>query len=1495
LSLLFSPAVPATNHRVRLEALMCGLNGNPNVQAISVTVFDGSQKAWAAQANETASRARLVFLDRSGGLMGEYFFTNNPPAGANTVLLATPAFAALSHAPVPDVLIPDGILAPDSGQVCFTGNAANSNAFDVTLCLSYGRFSADTHGAGPPAPALVITSAPLALVRFTNNGPLAFGEMTSRNADFRLAPPCFTNTQGQGFCLAPAVSQFAADRGRLYFFTHVIGATSSVPLTVAFTNGSALALAAVGRIAVEDGDTDSFALVADTGEAFLAPGRARRVEVAFQPRTPGFKRSWLRGYGTDGARVVEVELTGIGIPAGPCVAPDPYAARARDPAADAEWVTTDFVYTGNLGGATRDGGASCGLSGTSSDVWYRYLAGGEGTLVVSLAGSTYDTVLSAHRSAPGTVENEIACNDDYEPFGVQSRLELPVTFAQEVLLRVSGFRGAAGSFQMQLTGPPLLDFDRNRNGLDDRCELDFGDAPAPYPTRRAEDGARHAPDATRRLGTRLDTETDGAPDPLARGDDAAGSVNDEDGVRFPSLFVAGRTGAVEIAVSGGGWLQGWVDWNADGDWADEGEQIFRDLPLTNGVFTLAVPLPAEAVPTPLTFARFRFSSVAGLGCIGPAPDGEVEDYALEILAPDAPPAHAAVRFNALMAGWNGDASIQFIELEARDETEKLWGPNGPESTGRALLEFADAAERVTGRFVFPSKAPAGSNTVLLATRAFADATGLAPDFVMPAELVPINGRVTFRNNPENPRLAGMAVTLRYGTGSVHGETLPILGAASLVRGREVPFGTNDESAFHRAAPAPRNTRGETVALTNASSLEQGRALFLRETFRGNGRTCASCHRPGRDQFGLSPATVAGLPTDDPLFVHENNLHTLRLARASSPGDLRGRITGTTGMGTILAGSGAEYLVIGGAALTGTVRDDSRNAGEVATITPDDLNGPNPINHSPHGLELSTWLRGPRALVLVNNDGETNQEVFRAAPHLLNLASTAPYGLSGEFATLEDFSRGAVRQHFPRSLARVAGIDFREPTLEELSALSAFMLSLTHAADAGDHLDRYVTTAAQRRGRALFFGTEGKCSQCHAGPALATSDGSLPNTRAGRNDNFDTGVANLEGNEGLPTEPPGLPPHGSNRRFNTPTLLGVRLTAPYFHNNSAVTLREAVEFYASAAFSNSPAGQLTGPIPAAADHAQTDDLVAFLEALVALPVTFPRRLEFQSPADGPLSVFVTNVGMRSLSIRATSLTGPDPDGFLVTAIADLPLLAPGGVARIDVLYTPFDFDAKSATLEIAAEEAGGLGAFQFGIDLFGPKRSSFAVLPAVLNFGEVPLGTTAVARLMVTNVSGVPLSGGAGTIDEGPFGFLSGIPFDLEPDGVSDIQIQFVPQQLGFFTNTLFFVAASGGFSINEVTGRGVSPARPLRWFNPERVTGNRLRLRLGNADGTAIAPDRPARLELLTTTNLFVPSEKWVPWMQGGSWTNGVIVFDTAIDTNVPQQFFQARERPWAR
>ena len=146
--------------------------------------------------------------------------------------------------------------------------------------------------------------------------------------------------------------------------------------------------------------------------------------------------------------------------------------------------------------------------------------------------------------------------------------------------------------------------------------LDYGDAPAPYPSLRTDDGARHLLATPLVLGSAVDAELD-----ALTSDDTS-----DDGVSFLGPMIPGAMTTVEVTVSvSGGKLDAWVDFDADGDWDDAGEQIFmdEDLPLLVNLLSFAVP--AGMTQSSLA-ARFRVSSAGGLDPTGFAADGEVEDY-----------------------------------------------------------------------------------------------------------------------------------------------------------------------------------------------------------------------------------------------------------------------------------------------------------------------------------------------------------------------------------------------------------------------------------------------------------------------------------------------------------------------------------------------------------------------------------------------------------------------------------------------------------------------------------------------------------------------------------------------------------------------------------------------------------------------------------------------------------------------------------------------------
>ncbi len=157
------------------------------------------------------------------------------------------------------------------------------------------------------------------------------------------------------------------------------------------------------------------------------------------------------------------------------------------------------------------------------------------------------------------------------------------------------------------------------------CNMDWGDAPSPYPTTSADNGAYHKIKNDLYLGQSVDSESDGTPDADAWGDDDDATTDDEDGVYFTAYILQGQTTGVQVIASDTAVCNAWMDFNGDGDWADADEQIIANFPAYPGVNQFSYWVPANA-KSGETYARFRLSSQRGLSYTGAAEDGEVEDY-----------------------------------------------------------------------------------------------------------------------------------------------------------------------------------------------------------------------------------------------------------------------------------------------------------------------------------------------------------------------------------------------------------------------------------------------------------------------------------------------------------------------------------------------------------------------------------------------------------------------------------------------------------------------------------------------------------------------------------------------------------------------------------------------------------------------------------------------------------------------------------------------------
>jgi hypothetical protein len=208
--------------------------------------------------------------------------------------------------------------------------------------------------------------------------------------------------------------------------------------------------------------------------------------------------------------------------------------------------------------------------------------------------------------------------------------------------------------------------------------MDFGDAPNSYKTLAASNGARHTKVSGVFLGRTCDVESDGRPDSTALGDDVQGS-DDEDGIVFVSTLLPGASATIEATASTAGYINAWVDFNQDGDFADAGEQIFSDELVTAGVNELSFRIPSTAAMGS-TFARFRFNTRGLLSWQGAATDGEVEDYRITMAEQFEPQANsgrgglkwsqAPQRFDAatpfIFNGWNERSDLNLHRIIADD-------------------------------------------------------------------------------------------------------------------------------------------------------------------------------------------------------------------------------------------------------------------------------------------------------------------------------------------------------------------------------------------------------------------------------------------------------------------------------------------------------------------------------------------------------------------------------------------------------------------------------------------------------------------------------------------------------------------------------------------------------------------------------------------------------------------------------------------------------------
>jgi hypothetical protein len=315
-----------------------------------------------------------------------------------------------------------------------------------------------------------------------------------------------------------------------------------------------------------------------------------------------------------------------------------------------------------------------------------------------------------------------------------------------------------------------------------------------------------------------------------------------------------------------------------------------------------------------------------------------------------------------------------------------------------------------------------------------------------------------------------------------------------------------------------------------ADFKQARDLFERETFGGNGRTCATCH--GSTTGTLSPEEVVRRferEPHDPLF----------LADGSDNGE---------GQGVSRIKKDATILV---------------------------------------------RIPLPDNVTLANDPTARNVVVRRGVPSTLNTPALDPILMQdGRQPNLIAQAQGAIADH-----ARAT----RAPSTKQLQLIAAFeqtprffsSASLLRFAYAGVEPKLPLgNTAAEKRGHRFFVDVEpsgdfkaGLCAGCHSGPMLNETNEFIPappfrrggrfqsvgvsEFNTARNPPLDFVFKNSDGSTTLISSPdPGRALITGNAQdfeslnaFKIPSLWGAVRTAPYFHDNSALTLDDVARHYA----------------------------------------------------------------------------------------------------------------------------------------------------------------------------------------------------------------------------------------------------------------------------------------------------------------------------------------------
>jgi len=292
-----------------------------------------------------------------------------------------------------------------------------------------------------------------------------------------------------------------------------------------------------------------------------------------------------------------------------------------------------------------------------------------------------------------------------------------------------------------------------------QATMDFGDAPVSYQTLLIDDGPRHDISPGFVLGQLVDVETNGYAGSGGYGDDVWGIADDEDGFLQMSAAQLGRDSDFGVYANQGGRLDAWIDWNADGDFADAGEQMISAYPLSVGLNLMSVSIPLDAAIEKISFIRFRLSASGGYSWFGYAPEGEVEDHEISFIGKDygdAPTNYPVLEVNSGAEHFINPAVFLGSAVDADPDGQESANADADDSSGVDDEDGISFGQLLVGGVV-QVNAVASTNGALSAWIDF----NRDGDWIDPGEMVATNVSLFAGGNNVNIQIDSNAVPAAY--------------------------------------------------------------------------------------------------------------------------------------------------------------------------------------------------------------------------------------------------------------------------------------------------------------------------------------------------------------------------------------------------------------------------------------------------------------------------------------------------------------------------------------------------------------------------------------------------------------------------------------------------------------------------------------------------------------------------------------------------------------